>query len=38
MNEKINTHWRVKAITAEHIVLIGAGDKTYTISKIGVEP
>ena len=37
MNEKINAHWRVKVITTEHIVLIGAGDKTYTISKVWIE-
>ncbi len=36
-NEKINIHWRVKEITQEHIVLIGAGDKTYTITKMEPE-
>ena len=37
VKEKLNVHWRVKEITEQHIVLIGAQDKTYTIPKIGSE-
>ncbi len=37
VKEKLNVHWRVKEITEQHIVLIGAQDKTYTIPKIEHE-